>query len=90
MERSRIELEMELAEQTALAKERNAMLVSMAIMALGLSACVWSERIGSDPLLIAGLLLGFFGIGGMAGCLAASLREAMRGRGSGKEERDVR
>lgn len=86
MERSRIELEMELAKQTALAKERSDMLVYAAIMMLGLCACLWGERIGSDPLLVAGLLLGLFGMGSMTGCLAASLREAMRGRGSGKKE----
>lgn len=86
MERSRIELEMELAKQESLAKERRILLVSMALLVLGLCACVWSERLASDSLMLAGWILALVGIGSMFGCLAASFHEAVLGRGSGKKE----
>ena len=86
MEWSRIELEMELAEQEELAKERRILFVSMALLTLGLSSSVWGESLGSGPLMLAGLLLALVGIGSMFGCLAASFHEAMLGRGSGKKE----
>ena len=86
MERSRIELEMELAKQESLAKERRILLVSMALLVLGLCALVWGERLASDSLMLAGWFLDLIGIGSMFGCLAASFHEAVLGRGSGKKE----
>lgn len=86
MERSRIELEMELAKQESLAKERRILLVSMALLVLGLCACVWGERLVSDSLMLAGWISALVGIGSMFGCLAASFHEAVLGRGSGKKE----
>ena len=58
----------------------------MALLALGLCACVRSERLASDSLMLAGWILALVGIGSMFGCLAASFHEAVLGRGSGKKE----